>query len=137
MSLVTMECDRCGGQTTHKSLVGSADDYTTVRESPYDGSKKLYYCRACERGKSKGDLPEDGLDANVGVTVSTDVDLLLDPDDIEDDETLQEYVERRIKNDEVDRIAETLVDGISKGQISLGAVTANDPGEDEREYWVP
>lgn len=106
MSLYTLYCERCQRQTTHDEGAFEGAPEGAVKEHPRFG--KMVYCRDCEAGRSRADVPEDGMDVTVTAKLQVSVPVEVDPSEIEDDESIYEYVARLVRDEHLEAVREEL-----------------------------
>ena len=113
MTLYNLHCERCGGVKAHMTLFGN--EYVQTRKHPEYGNE--VYCRSCERGRSKADL-DDEVEVWATARVEQGVALTIYQDSIRDDETLEQHVERVVKEKYLGQIAAEIADGLSDSDVS-------------------
>lgn len=109
MSLYTLYCERCQRRTTHDEVLGRKAEQEHVKEHPRYDTKVL--CRDCKHGRSRADVPEEGLDVTLTAKLKVrGIDAHLDPDEIQEEESVYEYAQRIIKERHMDDVTELLAE---------------------------
>lgn len=109
MSLYTLYCERCDKRTTHEEVWDHQSHPLSVEHDRYDDLEVV--CRDCNAGRSKADIPDDGLDATATVKLKIrDFPVHIDPSEIEEDEDIYEYVERLVREEHMEDLVENVTE---------------------------
>lgn len=123
MAFYNLHCERCGGVQPHEIPFEHEDEKVQMREHPDIGES--VYCRNCERGNSKADLDGD-TDIWVNANISQGVSMTVHPDFIPDDETLEQYIERRLREEYIGRLAAEVADGLRENDVAFAGYEVED-----------
>lgn len=105
MSLYTLYCERCQRRTTHDEVWDHESHPLSIEHPRYDTE---VLCRDCEHGRSKADVPAEGMDVDVTAKLKVTIPAHIDPDAIRDDESIYEYAERLVRENRVESLREVL-----------------------------
>lgn len=117
MSIYTRYCDRCDKHTTHDEDRGHKNYEYTKKDPAFEESRRTLACRACNRYRSKENLPDDeGTIVPVTATVEVPLPITVHPDSIEDGQSLNEYVEQSVI-EQRGEVAARVADGVRPSQL--------------------
>lgn len=106
MTIYTLYCDRCERDTTHKETTFESPVDIAVKEHPRNGTE--VYCRDCNRGQSRADVPEGGVKGSATAKLEVSIPIEVDPDEMREGESIYEYVARLVREDGIEDVREAL-----------------------------